>query len=375
MRGVFIILGMLFWPRAVAAEAPFSPVPNAADYVATRVEAAATAMGLEPAENIISSVAHHAGWTRAQYGERSTRYFNDAGTVSVVVDRAASGEYAHLTIDRETQLQKAAGSSRGGFKTGERQTRLGESCAVLEIWRWSPWKVPAEFSCITGDGIALWNRTLYEDGFVKRSVEVTSIERRPVQPSQVRPPEDLLELTSWISPAERQSTTAVTSAAPHDFETVMRDHGAIRTTRRHHPWTSMENFRDEGVRSWSIVNEVSGLHIDFEADPGGDFRKLTIFKGARSLFQGFGTPKDVGIHETVLGEVCTWFDLWPGVADGGLAQCRTPDGIVLKEEERSYGGPFKSIAAHQLHRRPVALTDVLPSDILNPENWGIQNGP
>jgi hypothetical protein len=97
---------------------------------------------------------------------------------------------------------------------------------------------------------------------------------------------------------------------------------------------------------------------------------LSIRKAAARTDE-FG-PKPLGRRETVAGEACAWFDMMPGVADASLHQCKTADGLVLKEQRLVHGGPQDPMVATQLRRGPVRLDDVLPlSEVMTRAKWGI----
>ncbi len=67
-----------------------------------------------------------------------------------------------------------------------------------------------------------------------------------------------------------------------------------------------------------------------------------------------------------------WFDMMPGVADVGHAQCRTADGVVLKDVQSIRGPLRNSLLAVRLSRSAVGLDAVLPpAAILAPATWGI----
>jgi hypothetical protein len=75
--------------------------------------------------------------------------------------------------------------------------------------------------------------------------------------------------------------------------------------------------------------------------------------------------------DVVQGERCDWYDMHPGMMDAGLNQCRTRDGIVLKETQivRAHG---ETVEAAQFQRRPVDLSQVMPPPyILTRGYWGL----
>src|SRR5262249_28656364 len=147
------------------------------------------------------TVTHHAAWTRideVKHGRPSTTYIG-ADNVSVYVTRASSGAYASLAIRREAPPQIPSWF-RGSSKSGERQVFLGEGCDDWVIRRWDPRDVPPRgFSCVTDDGIELWRKGGYT---------VTGLQRRPVQAGEVLPPDDVLDLRSWIGSLDKADAAA-----------------------------------------------------------------------------------------------------------------------------------------------------------------------
>src|SRR5262249_40594873 len=119
---------------------------------------------------------------------------------------------------------------------------------------------------------------------------------------------------------------------------------------------------------------TSATHrFDFTA-PDTRFRqpqRLVIFrsppKAASSL-----SEKAMDEHDTVLGESCDWFDMAPGVMDAGRHECRTRDGIVLKEKNFGWGSSSWGLVAAHLSRRPISVEEVtLPAELLAPKFWGL----
>ena len=126
-----------------------------------------------------------------------------------------------------------------------------------------------------------------------------------------------------------------------------------------------------GARAPSIVNTSQKLRVNFEIDANGQFTTLILSKLSAGAVRAMEKPRvALGKQETVLGEICTWFDLTPGLMDAGLAQCRTEDGLALKERRTSFGSAFDLVAT-RLERSPVALSDVSPADMLARSNWGL----
>lgn len=118
-----------------------------------------------------------------------------------------------------------------------------------------------------------------------------------------------------------------------------------------------------------IENETTGLFFRFEGKAVGDFATLVLHKGAPAAATTRRPPVESDRQETVLRERCKWFDMWPGTQDAGLHQCRTDDGVALKDVRTSWGSR-NSLVAVRLDRKPLDLAKVLPPpEILKRENW------
>jgi hypothetical protein len=123
---------------------------------------------------------------------------------------------------------------------------------------------------------------------------------------------------------------------------------------------------------------LARFHLGFQSNAAGEFERLTISKRVfvqseadiKKRMKRLGNRPE----EVVLGEPCTWFDMTPGMADASLAQCRTGDGIVLKDSHffgRSYyrGDTLEAVA---FQRRNVGLAEVMPpSSILDTSRWDL----
>jgi hypothetical protein len=356
---------------AAYAEAPLAPHPNAVDHVVTMVT---KQYGRGTGATVVT---HHAGWTRVdrtENGSRTVEHFDYAGSTAISFARERSGVYVYLSIVRGPE--RHSWLDYESFKTGERQAFLGENCEVWNVLRSRDIQRGdlTKISCVTDDGIELWNR--YTGGQdVVSSAEATGIARRPVQPDEVLPPGDLLLLQSWGGP----TTSDDPPKAAIDYETVMQtaptEPEVTRITRRHAPWTYTDSVVDGGDRTLQIENVQIGLHVRVVSSATGELKQLLITKSSPPAAGDTGPlrlkPVAYGRKETVLGEQCQWFDMTPGMMDAGLRQCRTRDDVVLKEMRWSRGGG-KVFEAVLLRRRVIGLAQVLPpAEMLDRKNWGL----
>jgi hypothetical protein len=355
-----------------AAAAPFLP-PGVTppDYIVTME---LTFSGRKGSSTKV--VTRHGEWTRvdstsatppetAYYRHGSNAYATDNGWIS----------FFHRNVKHEIGYQPR--------NTGERQTHLGENCAVWETARSKP-DSPArdsflDLSCFTDDGIELWHRRLGAQG-ISWSAEALRIE--PVAAEEVRLPRALLTLNWW----DRRISSSVTTP---DHETVMEVTGDIafpdeskpalapvRTTRRAGPWLFKEVIAGT-QRKIEISHDSIRMRLTYESG-GSDVQEvLTIARpnpesanpepaSPSKTFEPFRQDR----YDTVLSERCRWFTMTP-TADAGTYACLTDDGIVLKEENFSRISR-RTWTATRLVRRPVTIDEVKPpAELLQPRTWDL----
>jgi len=359
-RSLYLVLPLLGAAVApAAAEAPFAPFPNPPDYIVTMAER--RFQSEEPSPRI---VRHQGGWIRV---DRVTQPFGTATHFMVTNYLSADGKTQIRVYKSDLSVQMVLGGEPSPWRdttprnTGERRSHLGESCTV-----WEAWRVPSgpgggltHLSCVTDDGIELWHKSVGRHG-VLGSAEATRVERRPVAPEEVRP-----ALRSMLPDWWAHEAGEAVAPAPPDHETVMKSEaGAVRTTRRHGGWQSVEETAN-GVLQLRISHSgLPRLKLDYVSNTGAP-KQLSITRLAPS---GAELPREtpplaMNQTETVLGESCRWYDMWPGVMDAGLHLCRTDDGIVLKETRLSMGSTIRWTAV-RLTRRPVGLDEIKLPEIL-----------
>lgn len=376
MKKIWLLVGTLMTVphmATAASELPFAPSPDTPDYVATVF----VKLSHGPTHREVRT--HHGGWTRVderfdQNAYRATTYFGPNQLfVSFAREPSADGEgHDWLHVLRGPATVNLVRWGDNPFKTGERRTLLGESC---EIWNLSDKRLirreARRLSCVTPDGIELWSR-VEEDVLPGTFFEATAISRPQIDPSQVTPPRERLDLKSWLSApsgADRRSD------APGDVTVVMRnDANAVtepniqtRTVRRHYPWTYTEDVDGKGRRRLRFLNEVERLDISFETDTVGAPIRMSIQKALKDF------PKqewpDTGRVETILGETCNVSE--QKHRHGRWSACSTADGLSLKEASKDMGERYDLVAV-KLDRTPVDLHAVLPpSSMFAPATWGI----
>jgi hypothetical protein len=175
-----IVLG-LGCAAALANDAPFAPVPDVPDYIATF---AVKPTG-GPSRIDSRTVTRRGEWARTDSEfnrHRATTYarIGDALTVRIQGDPASVPSYTQLTILRGAKEHRSPGWNYDSFKTGEQDVIVGEPCEIWNTARTDHPSIKTELkrlSCVTQDGIELRYRfvaTAYDGTFA----EATSLVRR-----------------------------------------------------------------------------------------------------------------------------------------------------------------------------------------------------
>jgi hypothetical protein len=352
------------------AEAPFAPLANQPDHVVIMVESG-------HGEKITArNVIHRGDWTRIDHGGSYPATEYASANVNVWI----YGQGSSISFVRGSE-PNYSDTDRVARNTGERQIHLGESCTVWDVWRKKRERTGynlSHLSCITDDGIELWQRSVGDFG-TSESAEATHIERRPVALDEARPPRALLTLDWWD-----QNVPSPTAPATPDHETIMELSGnsaetgnSVRITRRLGPWQYLEETVADVRRTLEIEHDSNQMRFEYARDKSGTPERLIIMRldsePAATTAPGSLQPRpaDMNRSETILGETCGWFDMTPGMADTGHSACLTRDGIVLKEERYSRSGRGTWTAV-SLTRRPVSLDEIKPpAALLEPQSWGI----
>jgi hypothetical protein len=356
---------------SAAADAPFAPLTNQPDHVVTMVES-------QYSRKIAAwNVTHHGDWTRVDRMSDSysfTEYVSANGIANLRIH--GQGSVVSFVHGSEPNY---SGADREARNTGERQTHLGENCTVWDVWRIKRERAGydlSHLSCITDDGIELWQRSVGGNDVVS-SAEATRVERRPVAPDEARPPRTLLTLDWW----DRNVPLPIAPVTP-DYETIMELSGtfavagkSIRITRRLGPWQFLEETTNSALRSLHITHDSHQMRFDYSGGESGAPKRLDITRAASApanpATTAFEQPRDMNRSEAILGETCGWFDMTPGMADTSRSACLTRDGIVLKEERYSRSGSGTWTAV-RLTRRPVSLDEIKPpAALLEPQTWGV----
>jgi hypothetical protein len=374
---MFLLPAIFFGSACPAlAEEPFTAGVKAPDYVMTMV---ARSNGKEVAQ---WQIAHHERWTRVDRiagGSRTTEYVSVDGFANVTITE-------RLLVWFRRGPEPTHNRDSEPHNTGERQIVLGEPCTVWNVWRSTsngPSPGFSQLSCVTDDGIEMWQRTLRGHDVIG-SAEATHVERRPLPPNEVQPPRELLTLDWW-----QLNVPAPTAPGTPDHETIMEladeapEAGkSIRTVRRLGPWQSLQETVNGVLSTLEITHDSFRMRFAYNRDKSGTPERLSIARLisatedlpiTATALAGAMRPMDLDRSETVLGETCRWFDMTPGMADSGRSGCLTHDGIMLRDQRWSRGSRLREWTAVRVTRRPVSLNEIMPpAELVDPKTWGIE---
>jgi hypothetical protein len=203
---------------------------------------------------------------------------------------------------------------------------------------------------------------------MKRAPDVTA-EWRFVSPRR------LLNLHAWLPAEAFADGPARPSSEDYEVQLMSRGLGPVhsRVVRRSGEWLSTFDVAWDGRKSLTVENRPRR----FLLGTSGDARSKTIsFHGAYPGGAPLRPWEPVRLSrepdQMVMGETCNWWDFEPGVADAGLWECRTVDGLPLIVRTIHRGWP-EDVFAVDVRRGRVPLSRVLPTaEKLSPKAWGFE---
>lgn len=345
-----------------ASRAPFAPRVSPDHVVVMR------AVG-ENTRQDRRTVRRHGDWARVDTGDlhgSQTHYVSLRDPVSVNFTRRPDRRYVSIYIRlNNTPYGENPPPVR---PTGERDSLLGETCAVWDITA----RVMASYSesrwlsCITDDGIELWHR--YEGlgrSTYRHEMRAVSLSREPVAANEVTPPSDLLDPARW--PIEWAASGATPSI---DVLMDNERHDRFRIEKRIRRLGGLERTDDRtGIR---LEDTLRNARMGFTRDADGRYQSFAVSIGGERL-GGDPVPSPAGRHPDVQveGETCSWFHMTPGVHDYSRSACLTADGVPLAERIHTRGGGH-GLQPRRVSRGQTGPQDfMLPEAVLNPANWGL----
>lgn len=358
---------MAFSKAALAQQEAPSPVKP--DYVIVMQALDKDGGQIDP----VVTIAHRDGMVLSKAlskGSTSIGFGPDASEPFLRWSSAADGQITGLEL-RPSRRKSApdAGETR---LLGNTSVVAGENCR----WRETVSKLFEQFTsreqtCVTDDGIVIERKLPGSDDFPIYHSRMTSLDRSMISPEEMRPPQQMLTADFWLRPLRNYD--ADPSLA--DFEITLESPRKSRIRLlRHHPWNYREEQDDAiGALRVTIWNELENQGIDYVQSYNERYLRAsrTQRHDPYMTFDLTTGKNSEGKSDTVLGEICEWFDLLPDASDGSKHRCLTQDGLVLKEENsrRNLGGSY---TATSFHRRPVTLSEMrLPQQAFSPGEWGL----
>jgi hypothetical protein len=278
--------------------------------------------------------------SRTEEGVVSNRFANFDRGISVNWSRKDGWEY----LEARQDLVASGGYIRR--RTGETQTWAGETCAV---WAWRPEKEhgPTWLSCVTKDGIELWQGiNSGNDGKVREYFHAIHVERRPLHAEEVQLPAEALDWKRWLT-----GLPAAAGPAIIDHEvTLGDDQGTEIIIRKSGAWTLEDQRRSAMAPSFMLHHPQASL--TFTETKNG----LSLILGRNTVPAVPGSDRMPPVllenppPETILNRRCTWYDIWPNVSDGGRFECRDADGVVLGRTGWSWGSMNLDVRATRFER-------------------------
>jgi len=321
-------------------------------------------------------------WQRQRWASSSDRlmYANYASGATIYVGPDATGEPT-LSIELGRRNPRA-----GPRKTAETISYSGETCRVWITAEPHTGIGMQHQDCLTEDGIPLFHDyAMNKAGTLGQKIaagkpiaaRMTHVERASVGRSEVRPPAALFRWSSWGIVPETSSVDE------RGYEVRLEDKGdkvarrpASAITLRRLGRTELMVKRQDGLlhrvkyRSPNRIAEFASydngrpqmLRVQSTSGPMG---VMEARQAARSA-----PPAALEESETILGEECRWYDLFPSMQDASEEECRTTDGIPLARRESSWGRQTLIARAISLRRRAVKSVDLLPpGELISAPFW------
>ncbi len=257
------------------------------------------------------------------------------------------GRYDHLSIIGPTESEQYT------FHPTERVgTGLGESCRVWEV----PYGTTGirQESCLTADGVLLWQKVFSNATTELQHSETISIDRSTVKREDLVVPTDLLELNAWdewSDSKEGPNDEVLLQSSPNEQAITdvlhIKRFGAYKMTESQNQRHRIQTYDGEGIS------------IQVIRTPEGQFKRAEIKRVERTGREAGRLIKPEETRE-VLGESCRDYNMAVGVSDYWQTDCRTDDGIVLLRESASWGAKRPTLVATSVTRGKLALTDAVP---------------
>jgi hypothetical protein len=250
---------------------------------------------------------------------------------------------------------------------------LGERCTVWE-GEFRNTGMPRQRSyetCVTSDGLILWQRFHHRDGAVREVFRLTSLDRRTVRADEIMPPRRIFQPETWRDAAPRTPSEDDLEielvSSPNDERQPEPD---TETVRAGGGWIYTHTVDGDRSNAWRIEAPTLRLHYT-EADENSGGRRLMLWRAPADFFERseYAGPIEPPREDEILGRRCQWFNTMI-VSHRSLTACRTDDGLVLARREvcdGARGGVCHfDVRATAISRGPLAESAMaLPAQAFN----------
>ncbi len=329
---------------------------DAASHVAVRVVRQTN----YPHGSYLVTVFRSGRWQREEWTDKTgnVRFFSDYERgISFVWRRQFSGE------EWINANQNSPGSWEPlvGTLTGEVQRWAGESC---KMWSWRYEDKPEPLSrhtCVTTDGIVLWEGDRRADGTFRENFHVMTLRRGSVPIDAARLPPTAFDWRLWsaqMSLGDVSSGHEVTLAG----DSQSRIFGSSRVSilkRQRGDWQLTERELPEGY-NFGLEHPRARLTFVDETD----LRRLTFYRVPADWGRLAREPvlNETSAPQTILGLSCRNYNMAPDLTDAGSGECRTVDGITLSLGESSWGQSVLWARAVSVSELPASEKAMAPPE-------------
>lgn len=326
-------------------------------------------------------IARSGVWQRQRWAgpPEQLLYANGASVATIFVSQDAAGD---PTFSIEMGMQNPRSELR---KTAETIAYLGETCRVWITAEPNTDVGPEHHDCLTEDGVPLLRdyATNKKGSLSQKLAEgmpvvarMIRFERAAVGQPDVRPPTTLFSWSSWGVVGEPFAAGEI------GYEVRLQDKGdpvsrrlASAITLRRLGRTELMVKRQDG-RIQTMDYKSANRLVDFaSSDDGRRMLRIHSTSGTRAVSEAKRAmkrppPAPIERMETILGEECRWYDLFPNMQDASEKECRTYDGIPLARRETSWGRQRLTARAIYLRRGSIQPNDMLPpNELISARFW------
>lgn len=321
-----------------------------------------------PLRQIQSTIRRHGAWVRRDWTDRdlaNSEFIHLPTGIMVSEARDAAGQLIFHSI-RAPRPDARNSVAFSGLPRGVRQERLGEPCEEHDVYSRAQFR---HVACVTADGISVSEHTEGANGDIWSTSPASAarLTRRAIPAALVQPPRFARD--AWI-----EDPTSVASKDGGDYSVLLEPQqgGSQFLMRRRQGWIGEERRNRDGSATISARNPAGGRWVVARLGPDARPEEVT-YRSRAIVGPGEGDAERLDQPgETILGQFCSWYNVMPGVEDGGRLECQTSDGMPLRIQTIVRGSISTDAVATRFDRRQFATADLLPPQAwTSPQHWGV----